>query len=91
MTLLEKFIQEQNDMNKMYQVCGVGKTELYQTQEILLQNYTKIGENHNPQNRAELQGEPKLLGLLGPMYNGIQYGKVVIRYETQELYKILSN
>lgn len=43
------------------------------------------GYNDNPRQREELQGEPLLLGLAGPMYNGIRNidGKeyVVIRYE----------
>lgn len=43
------------------------------------------GYNDNPRQREELQGEPLLLGLAGPMYNGNRTinGKeyVVIRYE----------
>lgn len=78
-------------MKKIYQVCGIGKNEFYDTEEELLQHYQKIGENYNPRQREELQGTPKLFGLLGAMYNGIKNGCAVIRYETQEVYDILSN
>lgn len=48
--------------------------------------------NHNPSNREELQGQPKLLGLNGPMLNG--FGTLasteetvpIIRYETPSKY-----
>lgn len=43
------------------------------------------GYNYNPCQREELQGEPLLLGLSGPMYNGTRIINgneyVVIRYE----------
>ena len=45
------------------------------------------GYNENPSHREELQGQPLLLGLAGPMYNGIGMLKksgekvAVIRYE----------
>lgn len=48
------------------------------------------GYYYNYKTRDELQGQPLLLGLLGPMYNGIRKIKetgetvVVIRYEKQE-------
>lgn len=40
--------------------------------------------------RSELQGQPRLEGLLGGMYDGKREGKIVIRYETQEVYDQLS-
>ena len=46
--------------------------------------------NYNESQRDELQGQPKLLGLNGPMYNGARTLKstgeevVVIRYELPE-------
>lgn len=36
---------------------------------------------HNDTGREELQGQPKLFGLTGPMYNGEIDGLPVIRYE----------
>ena len=41
--------------------------------------------------RKELHNQPKLEGYLGPMYDGIENGKHIIRYETQDLYDKLSN
>lgn len=50
------------------------------------------GYNHNPVHREELQDQPKLLNLNGPMFNG--YGNlrstgeqvVIIRYEKPSEY-----
>lgn len=48
------------------------------------------GYHYSDKTRDELQGQPLLLGLLGPMYNGIRKIKetgetvVVIRYEKHE-------
>lgn len=45
------------------------------------------GYDINPAHREELQGQPLLLGLAGPMHNGIDHLKstgeevVIIRYE----------
>lgn len=43
------------------------------------------GENFSPRQRAELQGQPIISGLLGPMWDGD-----AIRYENQEAYNRLS-
>ena len=41
--------------------------------------------------RAELQGAPKIKNFCGPMYDGDdEQGRAVIRYESQEVYDILS-
>lgn len=48
------------------------------------------GYNYNEQNREELQGQPKLFGFCGPMFNGYTKIKginaVIIRYEKLEKY-----
>ena len=50
------------------------------------------GYNENPRQREELQGQPLLLGLNGPMFNGFATLKstgetvVVIRYEKPSKY-----
>ncbi|MFP5109614.1 hypothetical protein ACSU6B_23090 [Neobacillus sp. C211] len=46
--------------------------------------------NNNPRQREELQDQPKLDGLIGPMFNGNKDGKVCIRYETYEAYRMYS-
>ena len=45
------------------------------------------GTNSNKAHRAELQGQPKLFGFCGPLWDG----NGVIRYENIEAYKILSS
>ena len=42
------------------------------------------------QPRKELQNQLQFNGYLGPMWNGIKDGKAVIRYETQDVYNMLS-
>lgn len=50
------------------------------------------GYNENPAHRDELQGQPLLLGLNGPMFNGYSFLKstgeqvAVIRYEKPSKY-----
>ena len=50
------------------------------------------GYNENPAHRNELQGQPLLLGLNGPMFNGYSFLKstgervAVIRYEKPTKY-----
>lgn len=50
------------------------------------------GYNNNPSQREELQGQPKLLSLNGPMFNGFGTLKstgetvAIIRYETSSKY-----
>lgn len=48
------------------------------------------GENRNRSNREELQGQPKFCGVCGPMWGGDEIGGAVIRYETVEAYRTLS-
>ena len=40
--------------------------------------------------RKELDEQPKVKGYLGPMFEEIDYGKIYLRYETQEIYNMLS-
>lgn len=40
--------------------------------------------------RKELDEQPKVEGYLGPMFEEIDYGKIYLRYETQEIYNMLS-
>lgn len=47
--------------------------------------FAHTGFNHNPQQREELQGQPKFEDLAGPMWDGD-----AIRYEDWASYEILS-
>lgn len=65
--------------------------ETYETAEHLKKAFETSGEFRSVSCRAELQGAPKLKNFCGPMYDGEDdQGRAVIRYETQEVYDILS-
>lgn len=51
-----------------------------------------VDVNNNERHREELREQPVFRGLLGPMYGGIdpKTGATIIRYETQEIYDLLS-
>lgn len=65
--------------------------ETYETAEDLKKAFETSGEFQSTSCRAELQGAPKLKNFCGPMYDGEDdQGRAVIRYESQEVYDILS-
>ena len=78
-------------MTKTYVYQLVSRTEgtKYLTSEELSATFLvedfQFGSKH-----PDLNGQPKLKGYLGPMYNGTKDDKTVIRYETQEVYNALS-
>lgn len=69
----------ENGMKCMYEAPFIENAEEFKS---LIYDW-----NENPKQREELQGQPKLLGLRGPMFNGFGYlestGEKVarIRYE----------
>lgn len=51
------------------------------------EDFTITGLNHNPRQRAELQGQPRIGALLGPMFDGYDdQGRARIRYECEDAY-----
>lgn len=76
-------------MGYTYKVVGE-TVETFDTVEELLAKYEQIGTTQGGWLRKELQGQPKLDGLLGAMYDGMKDDKHVIRYETQKMYDVLS-
>ena len=65
--------------------------ETFETVEHLEKAFETSGEFRSVSCRAELQGAPKLKNFCGPMYDGEDdQGRAVIRYESQEVYDILS-
>lgn len=65
--------------------------ETFQTVEDLKKAFETAGEFRSVSCRAELQGAPKLKNFCGPMYDGTdEAGNSVIRYESREVYEILS-
>lgn len=69
--------------------CGYTVTRLVGEIELLAwladAGFEIVGRNTNRRHRAELQGQPIIAGLLGPMWDG-----GAIRYEDQTAYDVLS-
>lgn len=53
-------------------------------------NMSEERNNGHLVQRKELDEQPKVEGYLGPMFEEIDYGKIYLRYETQEIYNMLS-
>ena len=65
--------------------------EEFETVELLKKAFETAGEFHSVSCRAELQGAPILKNFCGPMYDGEDdQSRAVIRYESREVYDILS-
>lgn len=77
-------------MEKLYRVVTMNGVKEYDTAAELIKEYTPTDVKLGTHLREELQNEYILEGLLGPMYDGEKEGRPVIRYETQEVYNILS-
>lgn len=81
---------------KIYRVITMGEARRmtiaeFQTADELKAVFESTGEFHSVSCRAELQGAPKLKNFCGPMYDGTdEAGNSVIRYESREVYEILS-
>lgn len=81
---------------KIYEVVSMNSDrrmtcETFASDIDLKKAFETSGEFRSVSCRAELQGAPKLKNFCGPMYDGEDsQGRAVIRYETQEVYDILS-
>ena len=92
-------LSEIQQKGKVYKVVSMNPddpqprmiVETYETAEHLKKAFETSGEFRSVSCRAELQGAPKLKNFCGPMYDGEDdQGRAVIRYESQEVYDILS-
>jgi len=54
------------------------------------QNFEEERKNGLLVHRKELDDQPIVENYLGPMFEEIDYGKIYLRYETQEVYDMLS-
>lgn len=66
------------------------KAELYDNVKDLKKKHKQIGVQTAKFLREELQGQPRLDGLFGGMWDGYHEGKPCIRYESPEAYDMLS-
>lgn len=92
-------LSEIQQKGKVYKVVSMNPddpqprmiVETYETAEHLKKAFETSGEFRSVSCRAELQGAPKLKNFCDSMYDGEDsQGRAVIRYETQEVYDILS-
>ena len=67
------------------------REEINEISNELTKDYSEERKNGIAVHRKELDNQPTVEGYLGPMYNGIDYGKIILRYETQEVYDMLSD
>lgn len=86
------YIEDLKNKGKVYLVVSsMHSQKYYNSEEELFQDYEENGRINNTINRYELQGTPKLKGLAGPMYDGEdKNGNAIIRYESSEVNRILS-
>lgn len=54
------------------------------------QNFEKERKEGLLVHRKELDDQPIIENYLGPMFDGIDYGKIYLRYETQDVYDMLA-
>ena len=81
-----------------YQFVGMGKTEVFDNLAdipYIITGYTEDMTVYRNQgccvHRQELDNRPEFKGFLGPMWNGTtDEGEPIFRYETQEVYNLLS-
>lgn len=89
------YAAERQNKPKIYKVVTMGpgdrfEQQVFNSREELLKVYEQAGTLCDNVRRLELQGQPYLKALRGPMYDGEENGAAVIRYESPEVYRILS-
>ena len=89
------YAAERQNKPKIYKVVTMGPGDRFEQQVFnsraeLLKVYERAATLCDNVRRLELQGQPYLKALRGPMYDGEENGAAVIRYESPEVYEILS-
>ena len=75
----------------IYQLVGGKLAGEYTLEELKqLPIFTDEDSGDNPGRRKELKNQPILKDYYGPMWNGVKNKKGIIRYETPEVYDMLS-
>lgn len=82
------YIEDNSPGTVVYKVYGLGAPQTFETREDLVQAHRQVGINYS--GRPDLQGQPQLEGLVGPMWDGRKGDVASIRYETPEIYRHLS-
>ena len=95
----EEVFTEYNKNDFIYQLVGGEYAGTYTREEAeklpilepkLSPDDSEVRNNGGFTHRKELDNQLQFKGYLGPMWNGTEDGKGVIRYETQEVYNMLS-
>ena len=73
-----------------YKVVSEKGCKRYDSIQALANAETITGYHNREHTRSELEGQPILKSLLGPMYDGVENGLPVVRYESQAVYDMLS-
>lgn len=79
-------------MSEMYEVIGKGpgyRMFFSEFKELFGEDFQGFEDGQHL--RKCLQGQPKIKGMAGPMYGGLAGWNEVIRYETYEMYDLLSS
>lgn len=89
------YAAERQNKPKIYKVVTMSpgdrfEQRVFNSLKELLKVYEQAGTLCDNLRRLELQGQPYLKALRGPMYDGEENGAAVIRYESPEVYRILS-
>lgn len=84
-----------NPVEYFYEFYGDKLNGLVLTREqvnLIASEYTKDYSKENVErvDKKELDNQPKVQNYLGSMFGEIDYGKIYLRYETQEIYNMLS-
>lgn len=87
---ISRYIEDVLPAKIVYKVYGDGPVQVFDSAEELTRVYKQEGVNRNMSNRKELQGQPTLVGMAGPSFDGRDGDVVSIRYETWELNDTLS-
>lgn len=74
----------------VYAVYGQGPRREYKDEAALGRAYKIVGRTSKGSQRVELQDQPRLEGLSGPVWGGRDGNTVEVRYETYELNDLLS-
>jgi len=78
-------------MNCKFQVVGEGLDSLLMTATEFAERFGHRFVKHFTKKLQDKNSAPKVLNLIGPMYNGEKDGFEIVRYETWVVYESLSN
>lgn len=93
---LVNYIEDCTPRTVVYKVVSdlrpvAGGVEMFASVSELLAKYPSNGTTENSRSvRKDLQGQPILRGLVGPIWDGLHAGVATIRYESQQVYDHLS-